>query len=125
MSHSQQQYIEVKMLLIPKKLMLDIKDVFYRYENEQKDALQQISLSIPQGKKIALLGKSGAGKSTFIQLLLGALSPSAGTIELNGYQPESYGENIFEMISVLNQKPYLFATSVKNNIRLRESRSFR
>ena len=103
---------------IAEKAVLDIKNVYYRYENEEKDALQQISLSIPQGKKIAILGKSGAGKSTFLQLLLGALSPSTGSIELNGYPPESYGENIFEMISVLNQKPYLFATSVKNNIRL-------
>ena len=82
------------------------------------DALQQISLSIPQGKKIAILGKSGAGKSTFIQLLLGAITPTAGSIEINGHPPDSYDENIFEMISVLNQKPYLFATSVKNNIRL-------
>ena len=100
------------------KAVLDLKDVYYRYEHEEMDALQQVSLSIPQGKKIAILGKSGAGKSTFLQLLLGALSPSAGSIELNGYPPESYGENIFDMISVLNQKPYLFATSVKNNIRL-------
>ena len=97
---------------------LDIKNVYYRYENEEMDALQQISLSIPQGKKIAVLGKSGAGKSTLLQLLLGAISPSAGSIELNGHPPESYGENIYEMIGVLNQKPYLFATSVKNNIRL-------
>ena len=42
------------------------------------DALQQISLSIPQGKKIAILGKSGAGKSTLIQLLLGAITASEG-----------------------------------------------
>ncbi|WP_394233284.1 thiol reductant ABC exporter subunit CydC [Niallia oryzisoli] len=97
---------------------VELKDVYYRYENEQKDALQKISFSIPQGEKIALLGKSGAGKSTLIQLLLGAISPSAGSIKINESNPENYGENIFEMISVLNQKPYLFATSVKNNIRL-------
>jgi len=100
------------------KANLEISDVYYRYENEQNDALQQISLLIPHGKKIAVLGKSGAGKSTLLQLLLGALSPTAGNIEINGHHPQNYGEDIFEMISVLNQKPYLFATSVKNNIRL-------
>lgn len=112
----QQQKVETAS--ISKNAHVVVKDVFYRYENEKNDALQQISLTIPQGKKIALLGKSGAGKSTLIQLLLGAIPPSAGTIEINGCKPENYDENIFDMISVLNQKPYLFATSVKNNIRL-------
>ncbi len=103
---------------LSKTAAIQLNNVYYRYEGEAKDALQQISLSIPQGKKIAILGKSGAGKSTLIQLLLGALSPSNGKIDINGYPPGQYGENIFEMVSVLNQKPYLFATTVKNNIRL-------
>lgn len=97
---------------------LFIKDVYYRYEQGETDALQQISLTIPHGKKIAILGKSGAGKSTLIQLLLGARTPTSGTITINDWRPEDYGEQIYEMVSVLNQKPYLFATSVKNNIRL-------
>lgn len=95
-----------------------IKGVNYRYEQTETDALQQISLSIPYGRKMAILGKSGAGKSTLIQLLLGARTPSSGTIEINGHPPGTYRDNIFDMISVLNQKPYLFATSVKNNILL-------
>lgn len=104
--------------LIQPKADIDIQDVFYRYEKENMDALQQMNLTIPHGKKVALLGKSGAGKSTLIQLLLGSLSPTEGSIKINDHHPEAFGENIFEMISVLNQKPYLFATSIKNNIRL-------
>ncbi len=100
------------------KADISIQDAYYRYEHGQKDALQQISLTIPHGKKIAVLGKSGAGKSTLIQLLLGARIPASGTITINDWHPEDYGNQIFEMVSVLNQKPYLFATSVKNNIRL-------
>lgn len=103
---------------VAKSAQIELNDVYYRYEQQPKDALQQISISIPQGKKIAILGKSGAGKSTLIQLLLGAISPTKGTIEINGSAPEQYGDDIFEMVSVLNQKPYLFATSIKNNIRL-------
>ena len=110
--------IHAEIASVAEKADLVIKDVFFRYDNAAHDALQQISLSLPHGTKIALLGKSGAGKSTLMQLLLGALSPSSGKIEINGYQPENYGEDIYEMISVLNQKPYLFATSVENNIRL-------
>ncbi|WP_338470542.1 thiol reductant ABC exporter subunit CydC [Niallia sp. XMNu-256] len=97
---------------------IQLNDVHYRYEGEQKDTLQQISIVIPQGRKIAILGKSGAGKSTLIQLLLGAHTPTRGRVDINGYTPRQYGEEIFQMVSVLNQKPYLFATTIKNNIRL-------
>lgn len=94
------------------------KDVSYRYEAENKDALHHISLSIPHGQKIALLGKSGAGKSTLLQLLLGALPPKKGTVNIHGQNPESFGEDIYKYVGVLNQKPYLFATTVANNILL-------
>ncbi|WP_428909410.1 thiol reductant ABC exporter subunit CydC [Niallia sp. Krafla_26] len=104
--------------VVSNSAQIEFKDVYYRYEQQSKDALQKISISIPQGKRIAILGKSGAGKSTLIQLLLGALSPTIGTIDISGYAPKQYGDDIFEMVSVLNQKPYLFATSIKNNIRL-------
>ena len=97
---------------------IQMKHVYYRYEQESNDAIRDISVTIPQGKKIAILGKSGAGKSTLIQLLLGAITATEGDIKINGYSPQQYGENIFDMISVLNQKPYLFATTVKNNIKL-------
>ncbi|MCM3110824.1 thiol reductant ABC exporter subunit CydC [Lederbergia lenta] len=101
-----------------KEANLRIKDVSYRYNEQQEDALQAISLSIPHGQKLALLGKSGAGKSTLLQLLQGAIEPTSGSILMNGYKPSEYGEKIYEMIGVLNQKPYLFATTVENNIRL-------
>lgn len=103
---------------ISKEADLWVKDVFYRYDEQQEDAIKGISLSIPYGQKLALLGKSGAGKSTLLQLLQGAMEPTGGSILINGYKPSDYGEQIYEMIGVLNQKPYLFATTVENNIRL-------
>ncbi|MBS4179216.1 thiol reductant ABC exporter subunit CydC [Lederbergia citrea] len=95
-----------------------IENVSYRYESEQEDALHQLSLSIPSRQKIALLGKSGAGKSTLLQLLQGAFPPTTGEIFINGQAPIEYREQIYDMMGVLNQKPYLFATTVENNIRL-------
>lgn len=97
---------------------IEVTAVSYRYEGEKKDALHNLSLSIPQGKKIALLGKSGAGKSTLMQLLQGSLTPSTGSLTINGIAPATYGEQIYDVVGVLNQKPYLFATTVENNIRL-------
>src|SRR5690606_7453930 len=70
------------------------------------------------GEKVALLGKSGAGKSTLLQLLIGELQPQEGTLLIGDLTPASYGDGIHDVVSVLNQKPYLFATTVENNIRL-------
>ncbi|MBS4198389.1 thiol reductant ABC exporter subunit CydC [Bacillus sp. FJAT-49732] len=96
-----------------------LKNVTYQYQGQVAPALENISLSVQNGQKVAILGKSGAGKSTLLQLLLGALTPDSGNIQIGGYAPEMYGDdNITNILSVLNQKPYLFATSVKNNIRL-------
>ncbi|MEK3889986.1 thiol reductant ABC exporter subunit CydC [Bacillus sp. FSL K6-3431] len=106
------------MIEIAKKVDLTIKDVTHRYEGQQADALHEVSLAIPHGQKIAMLGKSGAGKSTLLQILQGALSPTAGNILVNDHKPVQYGEQIYELMGVLNQKPYLFATTVENNIRL-------
>ena len=103
---------------LPNEPGISIEHVSYCYEKEKEKALKDFSLSIPYGQKIAILGKSGAGKSTLLQLLQGALLPTSGSIEIEGRNPNQYGDQIYEMISVLNQKPYLFATTVENNIRL-------
>lgn len=107
-----------EMVQTSEKAEILIENVSYRYESEQEDALHQLSLSIPFGQKLALLGKSGSGKSTLLQLLQGAILPTAGGIFINGHAPIDYQENIYDMMGVLNQKPYLFATTVENNIRL-------
>lgn len=103
---------------IPDQPDINIRELTYYYADETFPALNHISLKIPFGQKLAILGKSGSGKSTLLQLLYGALKPTTGALQIGNYQPYECGESIHEMISVLNQKPYLFATSVENNIRL-------
>ncbi len=107
-----------KEIELSKQADIEIEYLSYRYEGEKNDAIYQLQLSIPHGQKLALLGKSGAGKSTLLQILQGAIEPTSGTVKVNGYAPILYGENIHNMVGVLNQKPYLFATTVENNIRL-------
>lgn len=95
-----------------------IHQVSFRYPNKRMDAINELTLHVHQGQKVALLGKSGAGKSTLLQLMIGALTPLEGEIALNGHSPKDWGEGIYSLMGVLNQKPYLFATSLENNIRL-------
>ncbi|WJY28011.1 MULTISPECIES: thiol reductant ABC exporter subunit CydC [Sporosarcina] len=97
---------------------ISISGASYSYQEGARKALSDMTLSIGQGERIAVLGKSGAGKSTFLNLLLGALEPDAGTIAIAGQPPSSYGDHIHQLVSVLNQKPYLFGTTIENNLRL-------
>lgn len=93
-------------------------NLFYRYSENEDWAVENISLSIHQGERVALIGRSGAGKSTLTHLIYGALKPQHGTITLNGIPCEHFGHRMSRRISVLNQNPHLFDTSVLNNIKL-------
>lgn len=94
------------------------QNVRHQYEGSDEWSIDNISLDIPHGKKIALIGRSGAGKSTFIKLIQGVLSPSRGKVTLNGVDAVRFGDEMPKVISVLNQRPHLFDTTVANNIRL-------
>ncbi|MDM5321911.1 thiol reductant ABC exporter subunit CydC [Bacillus altitudinis] len=91
--------------------------VSFGYDSHQQ-VLKYLSFSLNQGESLALLGKSGAGKSTILKLLEGAVVPNQGAVSIQGKPVESIRENVSTYVSVLNQQPYLFDTSVFNNIRL-------
>lgn len=97
---------------------LKVEHVSFRYSNEEESVIHDLSFQVEQGKKIAILGKSGAGKSTLLKLLQGSLAPTEGTVQLNGQSVAEFREDVPKLISVLNQNPYLFNTSVANNLLL-------
>ncbi|MBX9984138.1 thiol reductant ABC exporter subunit CydC [Priestia aryabhattai] len=97
---------------------LEVEHVSFRYSNEEESVIHDLSFQVEQGEKIAILGKSGAGKSTLLKLLQGSLVPTEGTVQLNGQSVAEVREDVPKLISVLNQNPYLFNTSVANNLLL-------
>ncbi|GMX64987.1 thiol reductant ABC exporter subunit CydC [Paenibacillus elgii] len=97
---------------------LQVDSACYQYEPGSRREIDRVSLDLPQGKKIAIIGRSGAGKSTLLKLIQGALVPTEGQVTVNGMPAHSLGDGISGIISVLNQSPHLFDTSVANNIRL-------
>ncbi|CAH0118829.1 putative ABC transporter ATP-binding/permease protein [Paenibacillus sp. CECT 9249] len=92
--------------------------VRYRYDAGGPWTVDDLSLELPQGKKVAVIGRSGAGKSTLLRLIQGAVVPEQGSVTINGVNAVAYGNYIPRVISVLNQSPHLFDTTVANNIRL-------
>ncbi|WHX51595.1 amino acid ABC transporter ATP-binding/permease protein [Paenibacillus woosongensis] len=81
-------------------------------------SVRDVSLNLPQGKRVMVIGRSGAGKSTLLKLIQGAISPVEGSVLINGVPAAHLGDDISKVISVLNQSPHLFDTTVANNIRL-------
>ena len=67
---------------IKKETAIEIKNLFFRYEKNGKDILENFSLDIPKGSVFALMGANGAGKSTLLKILTGALKPASGKIKV-------------------------------------------
>ncbi|MFL0860126.1 ABC transporter ATP-binding protein [Vibrio parahaemolyticus] len=95
-----------------------IEHVDFSYNNENK-VLDDLSLHIPAGKKVALVGASGGGKSTLIQLLIGVYRQNGGSIRFNDELTEDIGfEVIRDKIAVVLQQPILFNDTLRHNLTL-------
>jgi ABC-type multidrug transport system fused ATPase/permease subunit len=106
-------------LPLPERVSIDLHDLRYAYDARAGFALQGITLAMPPGKKIAVVGPSGAGKTTLANLLLRFLDCKEGHIHLNGVDVHSYDqEDVRRVFSVVSQHTYLFNASLRENLLL-------
>ena len=97
---------------------IEFKDVTFRYGN-RSPALNHVSFTIPKGKKVALVGSSGSGKSTITKLLLKYYEPESGEIDVNGVNLEEYSnQSVRRAISYVPQNIELFSKTIYDNIRI-------
>ena len=95
---------------------VSIQDIHFAYSNGDP-VLDGVSLNIKAGEKIALVGASGGGKSTLIQVILGLYPPSKGQIFFNNIPVSEIGlETVRENIATVLQQPALFNDSIRNNL---------
>nr|WP_243834660.1 ABC transporter ATP-binding protein [Psychromonas sp. RZ22] len=95
-----------------------IENISFSYDDE-KQVLNNLTLTIPAGKKIALVGASGGGKSTLIQLLIGVYQANSGRILFNGEDSTDINFDIIrDNISVVLQQPILFNDTLRQNLSL-------
>ncbi|MFA0015548.1 lipid A ABC transporter ATP-binding protein/permease MsbA [Vibrio lentus] len=94
-----------------------VKDVTFTYEGAEKPALDKVSFNIPKGKTVALVGRSGSGKSTIANLFTRFYDVDSGSIELDGHDIRDYElKNLREHFALVSQNVHLFNDTVANNI---------
>lgn len=101
---------------------IEVRDLHFAYNDEP--VLDGLNLSIAPGEKVAIVGASGGGKSTLVQLLLGLYTPQAGSISFGGASQEQIGlAAIREHVAVVLQHPALFNDTVRANLTMGRERS--
>lgn len=95
---------------------LQLDDIYYKYENREDYVFSDINLTLEKGTIIGLEGESGSGKSTMINILLGFIRPTNGSVLFNGQNISNFIEQWQKKISYLPQDVVLFDDSLRNNI---------
>ena len=96
---------------------IDFEDVTFRYANTVTDAISDLTLHIEPGKTYALVGASGAGKSTILSLILRLYDPTSGAVKIDGRDLRSVTQkSLREQIGLVTQETFLFHDTIFNNI---------
>jgi ABC-type bacteriocin/lantibiotic exporter with double-glycine peptidase domain len=98
---------------------IDFQNVSFRYQESSNNILQDLNFKLIKGQKICIVGKSGSGKSTFIDLLLGLLKPTNGKILIDGIDiNNNLNPNTLINASYIPQESFLLEDTIENNILL-------
>ncbi len=103
---------------IPKSVGLRVSDVSYSYDNDSESVLSNIDFEIPANSRVGIIGESGAGKTTFIRLLLSLIKPDSGCMEyiLENGETEKPCPASRRFISYVPQGNTLLSGSIKTNL---------
>ncbi|MGW1706431.1 thiol reductant ABC exporter subunit CydD [Streptomyces sp. NPDC002206] len=104
---------------IPPSLRLELEGVTVRHEGRAEPSLDEASLVVDEGETVALVGPSGVGKSTLLNVVLGFAAPDEGRIRVGGVDLATLApERWRERIAWVPQRPQLFAGTIAENVRL-------
>ena len=98
---------------------IEFKNVTFAYSKEEGNVLENFNLYLPSNKKIAIVGKSGQGKSTIFNLLLRYFKPNQGVILIDDYPIEDFDEDAFHQnIAIIRQDPFIFNKTILENFHI-------
>lgn len=98
---------------------IEYKDVSFAYKGRSESIFDEININIKQGDKVAIVGDSGIGKSTFVKLLMRFFDVNSGKIEINNKNVKTIGTtSLRKSQTLVSQETYLFNESIIDNIRI-------
>lgn len=98
---------------------LAFEKVSFRYEGAERNALENISFKIRKGQTLAIIGGTGAGKSTLVSLITRFYDPTSGCVQLNGTDARDVSEKaLHDEISLVPQKSMLFFGTIRDNMQI-------
>jgi ATP-binding cassette subfamily B protein/subfamily B ATP-binding cassette protein MsbA len=93
------------------------QDVTFAYPSSEKPVLRKLSFTISKGERVAIIGKSGAGKTTVLKLMLGLLHPTSGDVLLSGISIQNIRpDTLYQHFGFVMQDNILFDDSIKENL---------
>ncbi len=95
---------------------ITVEQVTWKYEGGNEDVLEDLNLEIKKGQAVALVGQSGAGKTTLGDMILGLLEPQKGRVCIDGTDIRDMGDELGNIIGFVPQSIYLIDGSIRNNI---------
>ena len=98
---------------------IDISNMSFHYDDDDETILKNISLSVKPGETVAIMGKTGSGKSTLSHLLTRLYDYTSGSIKIDGIELKDIAkEHIRREIATVLQEPFLFSKTIINNLRI-------
>jgi ATP-binding cassette, subfamily C, bacterial LapB len=98
---------------------IELKNVSYSFPGSKIPIIKDLSLKIPAGQKVAILGKMGSGKTTFARLLSGLIEPTEGAIMIDGVDIRQIdSSDMRRNVGVMLQKTWLFSGTIKENLQI-------
>lgn len=100
--------------------VVEIRNLSFGYQ-PGKPVLKDVSLSVPQGRKIAIVGRTGSGKTTLMNLVAGLYPPDGGAVSILGYNPYQVDpRDRRKLLGVVPQSVHIFEGTIRENITLRD-----
>ena len=99
-------------------LEITLEEVFFTHMDNSDPTINGVTLSVRAGSYVAIVGPSGAGKTTLVDLILGLYDPDRGELRVGGLDPRNLREQMPGLISYVPQRPGLVSGSIANNVAL-------
>lgn len=102
-----------------KPFKIEFKDVSFSYDKNSEPSIKNVNVSIKSGEKIGIIGGTGSGKSTFINLIPRFYDVSSGAVYVDGVNVKNYNTfNLRKKIAIVHQRSVLFSGTVRENLKL-------